>query len=161
MRSAKKTLTVFLCFAFCIFSEIHAQNNKIIGLKNHRELFVDNYLIDKLSNASLRLHKPRNEGSVMKFDKPWEGGFSGYCTIIKDGDLYRAYYRGRPLAGADGSEIESTCYAESKDGIHWTKPDLGINKIAGTSSNNTILVNEVPMTHNFSPFLDKNPEREA
>src|SRR5690606_41276915 len=76
-----------------------------------------------------------NEGAVLNFDKPWEGNCSGYCTIIKDGDLYRMYYRGIREAGKDGNDNEVTCYAESTDGIHWTKPSLGIYEIDGTLEN--------------------------
>lgn len=129
-----------------------------LDLGNRREIFVDNYLIDRLDNVNLRLHPPHNEGAVLQFDKPWEGNFSGYCTIIRDGGLFRAYYRGVRNAGADGNDAEVTCYAESKDGTHWTKPDLGINTVDGSKSNNTILASEPPVTHNFSPFLDKNPK---
>ena len=148
---------VFLC-ALLIYTDSYGQKEDIIELKDKREIFVDNHLIDKLDNVSLRLNKPRNEGSVMKFDKPWEGSFSGYCTIIRDNDLFRAYYRGRPSAGKDGTSNEVTCYAESKDGIHWTKPNLGICQVEGSKNNNVILVDASPMTHNFSPFLDKNPK---
>ena len=28
------------------------------------------------------------------FDKPWEGNFSGYCTIIEDKGKFKLYYRG-------------------------------------------------------------------
>lgn len=130
---------------------------EIISLENRRELFVDSYLIDELKGLEIELHHPHEEGAILYFDKPWEGPFSGYCTIIKDGDIFRAYYRGLPEAGKDGSHQEVTCYAESKDGMNWTKPELKIFEIDGTLANNVILANAAPVTHNFSPFLDKNP----
>jgi hypothetical protein len=133
----------------------NAQKYPVIG--DRREIFVDNYLIDQLNGVAQKIHSPHNEGAVLKFDKPWEGNFSAYCTIIQDVGLLRAYYRGVRDAGADGRDTEVTCYAESKDGIHWTKPDLGIHEINGSKNNNAILVNEAPVTHNFSPFLDANP----
>ncbi|WP_353719960.1 hypothetical protein [Dyadobacter sp. 676] len=139
---------------FCSF----CQAQQPLELGSRREIFVDHYLIDRLQNVTLQLHHPRNEGPVLQFDKPWEGNFSGYCTIIRDGELLRAYYRGVRNAGADGNDSEVTCYAESKDGTHWVKPDLGINKVDGSEKNNTILAGEPPVTHNFSPFLDKNPK---
>lgn len=127
-----------------------------IDLDSRRELFVDHFLIEKLQNAELKLHEPHRDGIAIKFDKPWEGGFSCYFTVIKDGELYRAWYRGLPLAGKDGSGFDSTCYAESKDGINWTKPNLGLFEIQGTRNNNIVLTNE-PFAHNFSPFLDQRP----
>src|SRR5689334_205485 len=65
-----------------------------VALGSDRELFVDHHLIDKLTGARLQLQRPRDEGPVLLFDKPWERLFCGYCTVIKDGPLYRLYYRG-------------------------------------------------------------------
>lgn len=56
-----------------------------------------------------------DKGVVMKFDKPWKGGFSVYAIIIKDGDLNRLYYRGEQVVGKDGNPNEHTCYAELLD----------------------------------------------
>lgn len=134
-----------------------AEDSKPLQIGNRRELFVDNYLVDKLQGAELRLHHPVDEGSVLKFDQPWEGLFCGYCTVIKDGDLYRAYYRGRPSAGADGDVGEVYCYAESKDGVNWVKPEFSLFEKQGHKKNNIILADAAPMTHNLSPFLDTRP----
>ena len=138
-------------------SVFSGETSSVIQLDSQRELFIDHYLIDTLNGTRLLLHEPRDEEPVLKFDKPWEGAFCGYCTIIKDGDTYRAYYRGLPEAGKDGSSKETTCYAESKDGIHWEKPNLGLFEVNGTSDNNVVLANAAPVTHNFSPFLDTKP----
>jgi hypothetical protein len=156
MKLNLKTYFVTCLLLVLLSDKICAQ--KAVEIGDRREIFVDNYLIDKLNDAAIKLHNPHNEGVVLKFDKPWEGNFSAYCTIIKDGNLFRAYYRGVRNAGADGNTTEVTCYAESRDGINWTKPDLGIKEINGTKNNNAILVNEAPVTHNFSPFLDSNPK---
>ncbi len=126
-------------------------------LGNRLELFVDSFLIDRMEGTSLVLHHPVDEGNVMSFDKPWEGAFCAYVTVIRDGSLYRLYYRGMPAAGRDGSPQEVTCYAESGDGIHWTRPDLGLFEVNGTKHNNVILAHAAPVTHNFSPFLDTRP----
>ncbi|MCB1091890.1 MAG: hypothetical protein KDL87_10185 [Verrucomicrobiae bacterium] len=128
-----------------------------VALGDRRELFVDDLLIEKRDNVRLVLHEPRDEGIALKFDQPWEGPFCGYATVIRDGDLFRLYYRGLPQAKADGSQAESTCYAESKDGIHWTKPNLDIFEVHGTKENNVVVANSAPLTHNFSPLLDSKP----
>lgn len=129
-----------------------------LALESKRELFVDDYLIDKMDGVELRMHTPVDEGPAILFDNPWEGRFCGYCTVIKDGPLYRCYYRGRPEVGADGDAGEVYCYAESADGIHWTKPSLGLYEILGSKDNNVCLANAAPVTHNLSPFLDTNPQ---
>lgn len=133
-------------------------DNDIIHLDNKREIFVDHYLIDKLNGTAIVMHRPRDEGAVLYFDKEWEGHFTGYITVIKDDDLFRLYYRGLRVAVKDGSRSERTCYAESADGINWVKPVLGLFEIDGSNENNVLLANAEPVTHNFSPFIDKNPD---
>ena len=128
-----------------------------LNIGSRRELFVDDFLIEKLKGASLKRHQPTPDGDAIAFDKPWEGRFAGYVTVLKDKNLFRMYYRGLPRSGGDGSALESTCYAESTDGTHWKKPELGIYEVNGTRKNNVVLKNEAPCSHNFSPFIDTNP----
>ncbi|MDG2104104.1 MAG: hypothetical protein P8J91_10160 [Pirellulaceae bacterium] len=137
----------------------HAVPAKLLQLDKRRELFIDQYLIDQTRNTRLQLHAPQPAGVALKFDQPWEGAFSGYVTVIHDPDhdLYRMYYRGLALAGKDGTNDEVTCCAISVDGIHWKKPDLGIYEYQGTLANNIVMMNQQPLSHNFAPFLDKNP----
>jgi hypothetical protein len=145
----RKAVFIFLLWLSAI---VCSQNAISIG--DRRELFVDRYLIDRLDNVQMVLHEPHDEGMVLHFDKPWEGPFCGYTTVIKDNDLYRMYYRGLPSSKGDGSDLEVTCVAESHDGKQWTKPNLGLYKINNTKKNNVILAHVVPANHNFSPFLD-------
>ena len=131
-----------------------------ISLGTRRELFVDHFLIEKLEGVSLQLQQPQPAGIALKFDQPWEGQVSGYVTVIHDGDLYRMYYRGRPLTGygdTDPRAQEVTCYAESRDGITFTRPKLGLVSFGGNKDNNAILADVGHVTHNFAPFLDTRP----
>ncbi len=121
------------------------------------ELFVDDYLIDRMENTQLRLHEPCEAGVVLRFDRPWEGAFCGYITVLKDGDLFRMYYRGSSRTGREGVGHEVTCYAESKDAVSWRKPNLGLYEVEGTKSNNVVLAGLSQLSHNFSPFLDQRP----
>jgi hypothetical protein len=128
-----------------------------VDLGTRRELFVDRYLIDRLEGASLRLQRPVEREAVLAFDRPWEGAFSGYVTVIRAGGDFHLYYRGVSGSGPDGREAETTCYAHSRNGIHWTRPSLRLFEVAGTRDNNVILAHEPPFSHNFSPFLDRRP----
>ena len=156
-------LVVFFC-KFIVFpfagsfltSSIFSQEP--MQLADRREIFVDTFLISRLDNVALVMHIPQNQGEVLRFDCPWEGNFSAYCTVIQDDEIYRMYYRGVREAGADGNDKEVTCYAESADGIKWYKPNLGICTVLGSDSNNVVLANSAPVTHNFSPFIDTNPK---
>jgi hypothetical protein len=128
-----------------------------VAIGSGRELFIDSRLIDRLNGTRLQLHRPRPAGEAIRFDRPWEGMYCAYATVIKDGDVYRLYYRGHPGGGEDGSDVETTCYAESADGIAWTKPNLGLFEVLGTRENNVILAHHAPFSHNFSPFIDTRP----
>jgi hypothetical protein len=131
-----------------------AEEQKLIHLGTRRELFADRFLIDRLTGTSLVLERPHDEGVVLRFDKPWEGRFCGYATVLKDGPRYRLYYRGLPDSRGDGSDREVTCCAESKDGVHWTKPELGLFESHGSKANNIVLAGLAPFSHNFCPMLD-------
>jgi len=113
-----------------------------IDIGSRRELFVDRFLIEHLNGLELRLQAPVPAGVALRLDQPWEGIVSTYVTVIRDGSRFLMYYRGRPSPrGADGApeSREVACYAESADGIHWTRPNLGLHEVAGTRENNVIL----------------------
>jgi BNR repeat-like domain len=129
----------------------------VVDIGSRRELFVDRFLIDGMHDARLVLSRPQDEGVVLKFDKPWEGLFCGYCTVLKTGHGLRVYYRGRAGLGKDGDDSETTCVAESKDGINWTRPKLGLFEIDGSRDNNAVLKGMSPFSHNFSPWIDRRP----
>ncbi len=127
-----------------------------IEVGSRLELFVDDYLIDRLENARLKLHAPVRRGTAIAFDEPWEGAYSAYPTVLKDGEVYRAYYRGRREGkGTDAEEV--TCCAESQDGVKWVKPNLRIYEVGGTLENNVTLAGPPPIPHNFTPFIDSRP----
>ncbi|MDH3251350.1 MAG: hypothetical protein OEM41_01085 [Ignavibacteria bacterium] len=156
-RAALLTRMAFTLLTYIGAASLHAQEENPIPLGQRLELFVDGYLIDTLTNARQILHHPHREGIALRFDRPWEGAFSAYPTVLKDGDIYRMYYRGLPGVSTDGESAAVTCYAESADGVTWTKPDLGIYQIMGTEENNVVLANDAPFASNFCPFIDTRP----
>jgi hypothetical protein len=132
-----------------------------LDLGSRLELFVDDFLIDRLKGTVLKLHEPMPAGVALKFDKPWEGKFAGYITVLADHDRLRMYYRGLPETSPQRSTNEVTCYAESRDGLVWTKPNLRLFEVHGTLDNNVVLAGSGPYSHNFAPFLDTNPNAPA
>ena len=134
-----------------------------LHIANRREPFIDRFLIDRLSGDAVhRLHHPRREGIALRFDQPWEGILALHVTILQDGDLYRMYYRGWGVDASrreneEGQTMPVTCYAESQDGIHWDKPELGLCEWRGSTANNIILTGPREVTQRFSPMLDDRP----
>ena len=120
----------------------------ILDIGTRRELFVDYKLIDRLLQTRLKLHEPRPAEVAIRIDRPWEGPFNGGCCVFEYEGLYRMYYRG--MAAHGGPNL---CYAESADGIHWSKPNLGLVDIDGSRDNNVIVAD----TPNYDIFLDTRP----
>lgn len=120
-----------------------------IDVGSRLELFVDDFLIDSMDkDIRLELHHPIRREIVFKTDAPWEGNASAYQSVFKDGDLYRMYYHGVHYrnGGPPTQALEDHpwvfCYAESDDGVHWRRPELGIFEFAGSKANNIILTRE-------------------
>ena len=119
------------------------------------EPFIDRYLIARVERLELKMHAPQLAPAL---PAPTRGH---YVTVIKDGEIYRIYYRDY-IAGykgpyEEGNPGEITCYGESRDGHHWKYPRLNLYDAHGTDGNNIILAGESPFSHNFSPFLDTRP----
>ena len=142
------------------FAAVAANAEQPVNIGDRRELFVDRHLIQELGgDATRRMHHPIPRDVAVRHDAPWEGAGSGYHTVIRDGELYRMYHRGSALGVKDGKlriGKQVYCYAESKDGIAWTKPNLGLHEHEGSTNNNIILTGLG--VHNFAPFLDTNPD---
>lgn len=130
-----------------------------IRIDSRRELFVDDVFIDRLTGSVKRtLHEAKPAEVALTTNEPWEGNTCAYYTIFRDGDRYRMYYRGShyDTVTRKAAHREVTCYAESDDGIHWTKPNLGLFEFDGSKANN--IVWDGVGTHNFTPFKDTNPD---
>ena len=131
-----------------------------IDIGSRLELFLDDYLIEKLSGAEKVMHRPTPQEVVMVHDRPWEGSGSGYHTIFQDGDIYRMYYKGWQLT-VDGGRLTMPhptlgLYAESKDGIHWVRPEVGLFEFGGSKKNNIVWMGKKG-SHDFTAFKDTNP----
>ncbi len=132
-----------------------------IGKK--RECFFDNYLIDTMrTTAEARIHHPVRRELVFKHDAEWEGCGCDFQNFFYDEEYgkYRMYYLGWKLADdATGSDGIRACYAESVDGIHWERPNLGLVEYNGSKDNNILLNSQMhPRLDNFMVFKDTNPD---
>lgn len=136
-----------------------AEARAYLDIGTRLEMFVDYFLIDRLAGTSLKLNEPRPAGVVVPFNDLWDGACSGYATILHDRGLYRMYYVGLPMHDTDEAAGSYVCYAESEDGVHWKKPNLGMAEFRGSKNNNILFLpdrNE-PYASNFSPFIDTRP----
>ena len=88
------------------------------------------------------LHHPSPQNVAVQFDAPWEGCFSGYKVVIRDDDVCRLCYHSSPSAGEPAAAPPRCCYAESHEGITFTRPSFGLHEFAGSRENNLILVGD-------------------
>ncbi|MFH1569564.1 MAG: hypothetical protein ABIL09_16325 [Gemmatimonadota bacterium] len=127
----------------------------MIELGTRLELFVDDYLIERLRGARRELRHPELV--------PPEPGRSRVCysTVLYGGGRYRRYQRAvrRGYGGQqfDGHPGELTEYLESRDGSRWRRPRLGLVEVNGSRANNYVLAGTNMCSHNFTPFIDANP----
>lgn len=125
-------------------------------IDSRREFFWDNYIIDTAkTTAEFKQHKPVFEGVAFEADNLWEEGM-GYFTILKDENLYRMWHGSHVIWFDKTYEPSSlVCYAESRDGINWTKPALGQKSIEGCFDNNIVLGSKEGKSDNFFVFKDE------
>lgn len=129
----------------------------ITDIGDRLELFLDDALIGSMSGVELRLHAPVPREVVLRFDQPWDGPLSGSLSVVKDGSLFRLYHEGFPRWMA--KTLRCNCVAESEDGVHFTRPKLGLYPRDGRLDNNVVYVigAEKQSLHIYSVFLDDRP----
>ena len=140
-----------------------------VNIGSDLQLFLDELVVERLSGAAgYRIHHPIPRETVLEFDRPWEGSGSGFHTVFTDGDIYKMYYRGGQMLLETGKRISQAhphvmCYAESQDGITWTRPKLGLYEFNGSKDNNIVLANgdlgglKLELGDNAVMFKDENP----
>ena len=124
-----------------------------------RFLVLDSRIIETVENAKLTLGKASKSQHSPLFseDKPWEKRFDNlYANVIYDQQekLYKCWYS--PFIvdnSAQGMTLEqrsktryllprgrdmAICYAVSKDGLKWEKPELGLVEFEGSKQNNIV-----------------------
>ena len=61
-----------------------------------------------------------------------------YGTVLLDEGRFRMWYYGKYYTAPSKPTQGPICYAESDDGIHWTRPNLGQVEIKGSRNNNAV-----------------------
>lgn len=108
-----------------------------------RRLFLDAMVVEESSGLVRLFHSAEKyQGNpVIKNDKPWEGwGPYLYGTVMWDEGKLKMWYQ--CLGNSTGPIRGFVCYAESLDGIHWEKPELGIWDYNGSKANNIVETND-------------------
>ena len=103
-----------------------------------RQLFLDDHGIAKIDGLQRTMHQPKKRGAVIEPDQPWESALQTRCAPVWDEQAKRYklwLITSTPVAGVAG-----TTYAESLDGMKWTKPILRQWKFQESLENNFVAV---------------------
>jgi hypothetical protein len=117
-----------------------------IVVDSTKQLFLDDHVIARMENVTRTIHSvaKSEHNPVLWPTEPWEGTVAiVYGSVLRDGNRYRMWYHG----GAGVS------YAESEDGIAWTKPRLGLHTVDGQDTNILIDRNAVEGAPNHLPHF--------
>lgn len=141
-----------------------AMNKNILDIGSRLELIGEGSLIERMDgSARVQLHHPQPRELIAGLEDEL-GCPSRYATVFQDGDLFRMYY-GLPRIkhGKKADWPERICYAYSKDGIHWERPDL--QQIPFEQGD--LRINNIVWMENgedrmgiggFTPFRDEHPD---
>ena len=108
-----------------------------IDLGSQKHLFIDFSLVDQVDDVTLRVQPPRVGGVAIHRDRAWEHHLHWTNTVIDDDGLARLWYSSSHM-GARNLNTSRWGYAESLDGIHWHKPNLGLVELNRVTANNLI-----------------------
>ena len=133
-----------------------------LRIGNEPQLFIDDHLIERMDGLARTLHQPKDISGnpVIAPEHPWEHRRIPFGSVLwfpeerkfKCWYLTLNIYDSRP--GFRGyrkehhipiHEAAYICYAESKDGVNWTKPTLRLHEFRGSKENNIVLAS--PGTH--------------
>jgi hypothetical protein len=143
-------LSIGFVVMFCGYQSTLAQTGFLpdepIEIDTQPQFLVDDYLVDNRFAI-----KYKRQAVVRKFHAPVKHsgnplfrGDAGYPAVVRDPDtgLFRMWYQISVSRKDDqgkhiGSEY-AIAYADSKDGLHWNRPELGLYQWKGNAKNNVV-----------------------
>ena len=124
----------------------------MLHISRNRQLFLDSLILEQVQDVTRTLHRPQKvaENPLVSADQPWEGVTYFACNtfqVVYDAKddrfkcLYtdwhwdaKEYAKRRNWHDTDISLLRQA-YAESGDGLRWTKPVLGRVQENGQDTN--------------------------
>ncbi|MHC4536391.1 MAG: hypothetical protein ACYS6K_20770 [Planctomycetota bacterium] len=149
-----------------------ASDIKLVPVGLQKQLLVDDYVVAEMENVTREIGEitRENDGKpILVADQPWEQGnrIGFYMTVLRDEehDKFKMWYLAqmpghRDLRGRE-ADLTGVAYAESDDGINWTKPPVGL-KYSELRLRDAEFIDDAPdvetniviQAHGFSCFID-------
>ncbi|MEQ1859459.1 MAG: hypothetical protein ABMA13_05945 [Chthoniobacteraceae bacterium] len=132
MRRALPFLVGFAAFA--------APPKEPVEIGRTPQFFIDDHIVD--NRWAL---KPKREEVVRVFHAPKKHernplivGGCGYASAVRDGGTFKLWYQTNTRSTDEDKNAYGIAYAESKDGLTWTRPKLGVTEWQGSKDNNVV-----------------------
>ena len=125
-----------------------------IRLSRGPHLFIDDYLIAESNGLTRTTHQPRKlPEPVLRKAEPWHLQPQWFMKVDRNpkSGLFRTWYN---VKNPGGAPYLCYAYAESRDGIRWERPNLGLVDVGGSKDNNLIAA---PLGHFALFFVDAGP----
>ena len=138
--------------------------NQAIDVGSGKQLFVDSKFVESGAGVTFVMNPPyQADEPVLLPDETWErrpgASYGIYSSILKDVDgRIRAWYHVRIGDYRSGRDEAHVGYAESADGIHFTKPVLNLFEAGGTMRNNIVIPGKIGGS---SVWIDPHAEPES
>ena len=160
----------FFLFVPLLFGLLCATSNPVTAAEKKKatmnigskaQLFVDQMLVSSSEGITFQLHPGQKHPAnpLLKADQPWEGWrICIYGNVLYDETLgkFRLWYTTDVTKEFPNFSV---CYAESDDGIRWTKPLVGtIDSALGSRQHNAVL-NEALLPSVIKDDRDPDPAR--
>lgn len=111
----------------------------IIDVGSRKQLLFDELFLEQSTGVKLRMNTPLQDPEpVLVADRPWEQNVCGYNTVMFDNGKFRLWYDTISYDEDEQQKHRYLCYAESTDGVHWVKPDVGVIEFEGSRKNNIV-----------------------
>lgn len=117
--------------------------------------------------VKITVHPPQIDPTPLIVpERPWEEFINVYCTLLEIDGGFRLYYETH-VRKEDGDTDDlraMLAVAESRDGVTWEKPSLGILNFRGTTDNNLVYGLDAALgrgAHGATVFVDPSAPPEA
>ena len=110
-------------------------NKNLLDVSKNRQMFLDDFVLERAINTSISLHRPDSKGPVLFADKNFKQKSIQSRSAPQwnsDKNFWEYFYMS--MGDNDVYQVRKYHYAISKDGINWDKPDLGLYEFNGAKN---------------------------
>ena len=142
-RRARSDAPYLVCWFAFLLAALVAKAGEIRDVANRKQLFIDHRFIASSTNVTLVMNSPKLAGPALEPGPPgaWDDGKVTWGQVMEDEGIFKMWAGGisAKTMKQDWKTLDVSIplgYATSKDGVHWTKPKLGLIEWEGSKENN-------------------------